>query len=100
MAAGGVDGIGDPFPADDLIGRINAGNADVSFAHGRGDGALGDEKPGGSALGVVGGGEFADHAIDVGSAAGHGCHDDAIGEREFPQDKRFKKSRHKAPILL
>ncbi len=34
VAAGSMDLVSDEFPADDLFGRVDAGDPDVAFAHG------------------------------------------------------------------
>ncbi len=54
LAAAGVHGVGDPAPALDLLGAVDAGGVQVALSDGAGLRALGDDQPGAGALAVVG----------------------------------------------
>jgi hypothetical protein len=85
FAARAVHRVGDSFPPRDLRGRVHAGRADVAHplrAHLRG---LGDDQPGGGALGVIGGRERIWHVTVDGAAARHRRHHQAVGEIEIAQ---------------
>ena len=90
-APGGVDGIGHFPPARRLLLRVQAGRVSVPTPHRAGVRPLGDDEARRGPLRVV-----ADHPLGrdtalAGPDAGHGRHDDAVGQFQRPDLHRRKQ---------
>src|SRR3954468_16000181 len=92
LAATLVNGIGNLLPAGDLRLRMHAGRADVADALWAHLARFGDEETGGSALRVIGGSERIRKVAIERAAARHRREHQAIGEFEFAQLIRRKKT--------
>ncbi len=77
-AALGVDRIGHPAPAFDLLGGVDAGRVLIAL-RGVGDlRRLGDDEAGAGALAVIFGHQRGGHEAGTGAVAGEGRHHDAV----------------------
>ena len=79
-AAFGVDGVDDVGPGFDLFGGVDGGGAGVAEAGIGGCDAFGEDEAGGGALGVILFDESIRGVVLDGAGAGHGGHDDAVGQ--------------------
>lgn len=90
-SAGGVHGIRDETPAGDMVSGVDLAGL-VPAAAEEGDmGAFGNEQPGGGTLRVVVGHEGVGDVGGTGTAARHGCHDDAVRQSEITEEERGEK---------
>ena len=78
-----VDRLGHLFPAGDLRRRVHARGADIADALRADLGGLGDDQPGGRALGVVGRGQRVRHIAVERPAARHRRQDQPVLELEI-----------------
>ena len=90
-APGSVDGIGHFPPARRLLFRVQAGRVSVPTPHRAGVRSLGDDEARRGSLRVV-----SDHPLGrdtalTGPDAGHGRHDDAVGQFQRPDLHRRKQ---------
>ncbi|MND93975.1 hypothetical protein D3C80_861780 [compost metagenome] len=84
----GVHRLGHPLPASHLLGAVNARGPGIALAQGIYLGALAYDEAGARALGVIGGHHGVGHVTGLaGAGAGHGRHDDAIGEVQLAEAK-------------
>lgn len=87
-----VDGFGDLRPAGGLLVGVDAGDVDVADRVGADPGSLGDDQAGAGALCVVGGVQVGGDQLGVvGTGAGHGGHDDAVGELQGAEADGLKQ---------
>ena len=78
----GVHGVGDLFPAPDLLVGITARRIGIALRLRRDLRGFGDDQAGRGALGVIFGGERTRDQACAGAVPGQRRHDDAIGELE------------------
>ena len=87
VTAGGMDGIGDRAPGDDLGRGVDAGFAPEGGVALHGHGGLGNDEAGAGPLNVVLGHQRGGHMMGIGTAPGEGSHDDAIGQGQGADGK-------------
>ena len=86
----GMHGVGDPPPAGDLRGIVDAGRVDIALALGADLRRLGDDQSGTCALPVVLDREVRRHFTGRRAVAGQWRHDDAVGEADVADSDRVK----------
>jgi hypothetical protein len=87
LSARAMHRVGHGLPARHLLGGMDARRADVADALWAHLHRLGDDQPGGGALGVVGRGERIRHVAVGCAAARHRRHDQAVAQREVARRK-------------
>ena len=90
----GMHGVGDPPPAGDLLGVVDAGRVEIALTLGADLRRLGDDQPGARALPVVLDGEVRRHLPGRGAVARQRRHDDAVGEVEVADADGVEQGRH------
>ena len=81
-----MDSISDLFPALDLFFRPDSTSSEERLAVNGDRRAFSEDEASGSSLGVVFGMKFGGDAVfRVGSATGHGGHDDSVAEGEVTE---------------
>ena len=87
-AADAMHRVGDVLPARDLLGRVDAGRADIADALRADLRALGDHQAGGGALHVVGGGQRVRDIAFKRAAARHRRQHEPVVQRDGAQAVR------------
>jgi hypothetical protein len=93
LAAGGVDGVGDRPPGQDLLAGVQARGLDVALADLADLDRLGDDQSGGGPLGVVLGGQLV-HQAAPRPAARHRRHHEPVGQVQLAQRQRLEEFVH------
>jgi len=88
----GMNGLCDQTPACHLLGTVDARCPGVALAQGGDLRPLTDDETSTGPLGIVFGHQCIGHIAGLaGAGAGHGWHDDAIGELEMAQTQRVEQ---------